>query len=274
MSPTLALDHIIVLLPAKALDNLPKPFTEAFTITPGGTHADGKTYNKLVVLESGVYLEFIAFVNDDPSRKEGHWWGRKPPGTIVDWALTSKDVKDIERLADVGLYDSPRAGGRKRPDGKNVEWFVTFPRAGTERGSVPFFCHDVTPRELRVPAELTGHPSNVTGVRHLVVVAAKEKISGIAEAYTAILGQPLEQDGKAWRLKEPKDLTDAENITSEGPVIELREASSEEELQLVKENGGIAGIKEITLFTTHRHDEGFVEVELEGHKIRINTSLP
>ena len=99
----LALDHIIILLPAKAVDNLPKALTDAFTITPGGTHADGKTYNQLVVLSSGVYLEFIAFVDDDPQRKQGHWWGQKSAGTIIDWALTSSDVKDVEKLAEKGL---------------------------------------------------------------------------------------------------------------------------------------------------------------------------
>jgi hypothetical protein len=78
------LDHIVILLPAADLDNLPSALTNAFTITPGGTHADGKTYNKLVILQSGVYLEFIAFTTDSDDAKKDHWWGRKTPKSIVD----------------------------------------------------------------------------------------------------------------------------------------------------------------------------------------------
>jgi hypothetical protein len=273
MSSPLALDHIVLLLPAQDLDNLPEALRNAFTFIPGGTHADGKTYNKLVILSSGVYLEFIAFVDDDPSRKEGHWWGRKPVGTIIDWAVTSENVKDVEKLADAGYYDTPRSGGRKRADGVDVDWVVTFPKEGTERGSVPFFCHDVTPRDLRVPTEEFGHPSVVLGVKSLVIVAAKDKVTDIAMTYTAILGEPIDQNGTAWRLKEPSQLDGATGWHSNGPVIELKEAISEDELELVRNNSGVAGVKEITLVCLHRHDEGYVELALGGGNIRINTSL-
>lgn len=245
------------------MENLPKAFTDAFTITPGGTHADGKTHNKLVILGSGVYLEFIAFVRDDTKLKEGHWWGKKSAGTIIDWALTSSDVSDVKHLTESGIYDEPRSGGRERGDGKEVKWFVTFPDASIERGSVPFFCHDDTPRELRVPIEGIKHPSGATGVAKVVVVAATDKVADIAKTYTTILGK---SEGSTWKLQEPASLKSATSQAS--PVIELREATSEEELRLVEENGGVAGVKEISLYSGAENAKD-VEVVLEGEMIRI-----
>lgn len=265
-SPQLALDHIVILLPTAALESLPKAITNAFTITPGGTHADGKTYNKLVTTSSGVYLEFIAFVDDDVEKRKDHWWGKKKVGTIIDWALTSKDVKDVHKLAEAGEYDKPRKGGRKRLDGKDVEWFVTFPKPGTERGSVPFFCHDVTARELRVPSEDHEHSSGAVAVSCLVVIAAKDKIEDIAAAYNEILGESeTTEHGKAWVLSSPAHLEDGE---LSGSYLYLQPATTEEELRLVKDNGSVAGVKEIS-FWTEADEDSKVEVEFEGRTIRL-----
>lgn len=41
-------------------------------------------------------------------------------------------------------------GGRERPDGKVLEWVISGPGPKLERGTVPFFCGDVTPRHWRV----------------------------------------------------------------------------------------------------------------------------
>lgn len=47
---------------------------QALTDIAGGKHADGKTENKLILFRDGTYLELIAFVNDDPEKRKGHWW--------------------------------------------------------------------------------------------------------------------------------------------------------------------------------------------------------
>lgn len=243
----IALDHIVILLSAKDLDSLPESFTKAFTITPGGTHADGKTYNKLVILESGVYLEFIAFVGDDRTKREEHWWGRKVAGSIIDWALTSDDVKDAENLQHVG-YDKPRHGGRQRDDGQDVEWFVTFPSSGTERGSAPFFCHDVTPRELRVPKEGSSHPGRAASVEKLVLVVAPEKLPSLVQTYVYILGPPLTTTSKSWQVSEPSPVRAGDEEGTSGPILELRDAESEDDWQILRDNRGVAGVKEIWLW--------------------------
>ena len=67
------LDHVILLLPYQDLLNPPSWLTSNFIVSPGGLHADGKTENRLVLFEDGTYLELIAFINDDPVRRQGHW---------------------------------------------------------------------------------------------------------------------------------------------------------------------------------------------------------
>jgi hypothetical protein len=162
-----SLDHIILLLPHSSLVQPPPSLVKSFNLTPGGRHADNKTQNKLLVFESGFYIELIAFIPPEEENKRGHWWGRKGGG-FVDWAVTSGSVEDVWRVVrgdglresddggEAGMpisYERPRSGGRRRMDGVDVRWEVTFPNPGIERGNVPFWCHDVTPRELRVPSD-------------------------------------------------------------------------------------------------------------------------
>lgn len=56
-------------------------------IQPGGKHADGRTENRLVVFRDGTYLELIAFIDDAPEKRRGHWWDRA--FGVVDYALTT-----------------------------------------------------------------------------------------------------------------------------------------------------------------------------------------
>lgn len=206
------LDHIIILIPFDVLKKLPNSLTSNFHITPGGRHGDNKTENCLIVLSDGVYLELIAFVDDSQDLKRGHWWGELPNG-IIDFALTSSSVDDLAEAGGVrelmsksqgGLsakYQEPRAGSRIRGDGKEVKWFVTFPTSlddgdkGLRRGSVPFWCHDVTDRELRVPAHdnvAVDHPSGATGVKRVVLGVPKGRLAAFTETYRTITGSQRE----------------------------------------------------------------------------------
>lgn len=36
-------------------------------------HGDNKTENKLIIFADGSYIELIAFIDDDPGLREGHW---------------------------------------------------------------------------------------------------------------------------------------------------------------------------------------------------------
>ena len=59
-----------------------------------------------------------------------------------------------ERAASQGAstrYEKSVSGGRERTDGKVLKWRITAPDKDRHgRGVLPFFCGDVTGRELRV----------------------------------------------------------------------------------------------------------------------------
>ncbi|KAF1817476.1 hypothetical protein P152DRAFT_20334 [Eremomyces bilateralis CBS 781.70] len=201
--PLPSLDHIIILVPYKFLANSPDWLPNHFTISPGGRHADGKTENKLVLFSDGSYLELIAFVDDDPKNREGHWWGEKSYGTI-DFALTTSDGAQFnytsmtQRFGDLDQsdpsigYNPPRAGGRKRDDGVDVKWEITFP-TNCPRGEMPFFCHDVTARDLRIPLSdrattHRGQAEGTYGVESLVVTVPSDRFQSVTQAYEAALG--------------------------------------------------------------------------------------
>ncbi|SRR5216684_2951412 len=65
-----------------------------------------------------------------------------------------------ERLRDIGSstrYEAEVAGGRRRLDGLELKWEVTPPAKWGEKVGgtrLPFFCGDLTPRELRVRASI------------------------------------------------------------------------------------------------------------------------
>jgi hypothetical protein len=158
----------------------------------------------------------------------------KPYG-IVDWALTSTDEEEpdvkainsrLEKKNSPARYTEPIAGGRKRPDGVDLKWKVTFP-TGVERGVIPFWCHDVTEREKRVPIspEATRHASGalgVAGVRVSVDDGRVGAVRGSVQAITGndecVLGAPKAVHG----LKEPwVQVQAAEQEEGSGSVLKL-----------------------------------------------------
>lgn len=266
------LDHIIVLVPYAHLIDLPGWLTENFTITPGGRHADNKTENKLICFKDGSYIELISFINDDPALREGHWWGKKTFG-IIDFAFTSKESGGgqgggrgaeenydavSKRLGKVKWedgeeevrYQKPVEGGRKRNDGVDVKWQVTFPVVsdGYQRGELPFFCHDITDREVRVPfsKECVTHPSGAYGVQRLVIFVPKERAKTLEKAYAAILGVESENRG----------VFGTEPLKGEGSKVEFVVKDPEKEWQKeeMRRRGGLL-LGDMS-FLKDREDEG------------------
>ncbi|RDL37237.1 uncharacterized protein BP5553_04670 [Venustampulla echinocandica] len=204
------LDHVIILVSPSTLSSLPPFLTENFTITPGGRHVDNLTENKLICFRDGSYIELIAFITPSEEERAKHWWGKKKEGGIIDFAFTTKattgeDVskhhKDLQaRLLDSGSkagYELPRPGGRKREsDGQDIKWHVTFPAVGSsssassyQRGLLPFFCHDVTPRSLRAPVaeENVTHPCGAEGIKGLTAYVTEERVVELTKDYGVIL---------------------------------------------------------------------------------------
>lgn len=256
----LHLDHVIILVPYAWLSSPPNWIKKNFTITPGGRHADNKTENFLIVFRDGFYIEFIAFINDLPSNREGHWWGKKNFG-IVDFALTSVVeaagmlyAKLGERLGRVEVvdgeervgYQRPVHGGRVRPDGQKVEWDVTFPVVdkGYQRGELPFFCQDRTSRDLRVPvpAASSTHPCGAYGVEEFYVYVSEERANTLAKVYEAVLdveNSVREDDPNFVGTFELKRLFDVPCAEGEGPVVVVGVPFEEEQSEKMEQNGGI-----------------------------------
>jgi hypothetical protein len=98
-------------------------------------------------------------------------------------------------------YSTPQKGGRIKPDGTALEWRVTFPQFeaddGLQRGAVPFWCHDLTPRAWRVPITPanTRHPSGVVAMAGLRLAAAPALAPRLITAHAAILDHHHHQDG-------------------------------------------------------------------------------
>jgi catechol 2,3-dioxygenase-like lactoylglutathione lyase family enzyme len=176
------IDHLVILV--RDLEQAVADYAAlGFAVTPGGEHADGATHNALVPFADGSYLELIAFRQEVPD----HRWARhRALGEgLVDFALLPDAIaEDIAAARGRGLeYRGPTPGGRLRPDGQRVEWFIGEPPTP----DMPFLCADVTPRELRVPAgEAREHPNGAIGIAELTVAVADAPAS--AARYQALLG--------------------------------------------------------------------------------------
>ncbi|KAM5344340.1 hypothetical protein ACJ41O_012877 [Fusarium nematophilum] len=201
------LDHIVILVSYQTLQQLPKRLEESLTVIDGGTHADGRTVNKLIIFPDGVYIELIAFQEGlDPERRKGHRWGELEEGAIIDWAHTLPDEKDFEVIqrqvkeaSGEVAYRDPVAGGRIRPDGAELKWAVASAEESSGKplppGTAPFWCLDRTPRHLRVPYQegtgtpsYTKHPSGALGVSQVSVSVPEQEVASIAKVYDGIHG--------------------------------------------------------------------------------------
>src|SRR5258706_988382 len=115
----LGLDHSVIVV--RDLASAVRDYTAlGFTITPGGTHADGLTHNALIPFADGSYFELLAFT--DPGQATDHpWWHRLAEGEgLEDYALASDDLAgDVAACRQRGLaIRHPLEGGRPRPRGR------------------------------------------------------------------------------------------------------------------------------------------------------------
>jgi hypothetical protein len=244
MSPTQSLDHLILFVPLDPdtkLPKLPPLFEKNFTLTPGGFHADGATSNTLILLADGCYIELISFV--DATKAPSHWWG--PDAKFIgwkDWCLTNSKSPE-ENYDDVkGTHREPIHGGRKRADGVDVKWAVTFPKGDNGgqdiRGRIPFFCHDITARNIRVPlsVESTGHPCGVLGVKQLTIVVKDQSLlDETRRAYASILGNEGSAQGDEIHFQAER-VCDVEGLEG-GAEIVLRLPRDDEEDEAATKTG-------------------------------------
>lgn len=141
----LTLDHVVHLSSPKTLESTIAALSSLFVIVEGGTHAGGLTCaisiscaaansaelsrmpssNSLIILPSGAYVELVQFLVDDPCAS-GHVWGKKAPGTFIDYAMLGSPTEEERHRVKVaggpGEHYAPSSvGGRKTPSGEVLE---------------------------------------------------------------------------------------------------------------------------------------------------------
>jgi catechol 2,3-dioxygenase-like lactoylglutathione lyase family enzyme len=196
------LDHIVI-----AVVDLDQAIADyrrlGFTVYPGGTHHGGASHNALVVFADGSYFELIAYLKPSPDVR---WWKLLSSSGegFVDFALNPENtVRDAAATRERGLeIDGPVDGGRLRTDGVRLDWQIVRPRST----DLPFWCGDVTPRNLRVPdGDMRKHDNGVTGISRVVVAVAD--LAASKARYRALLGS------------EPKAASDDAALATVGDVV-------------------------------------------------------
>lgn len=214
--------------------------------------------------------------------KEFLSWADKSPG-LIDFALTTlrpftadENFKQTSKVlsrndGDGGLgvkYLEPKEGGRKRKDGKDVKWVVTRPEFSdatetpsqeyfpTTRTDAPFFCHDLTPRFIRVPFdedEITHHSCGATGIAAVEVLVPPEKLTAYSTLYASITGVAPKQITQGDKKGVEFALT---TPTSQGggPVVRVRVPTSDVDKSWLKERG--VGIRAVQLSVKGKKKHG------------------
>jgi catechol 2,3-dioxygenase-like lactoylglutathione lyase family enzyme len=181
-----AIDHVVILAPK--LEAATRYYQSlGFDVRAGGRHSTG-TENALIGLADGAYIELLAFATPDPS----HRWAPKLEfgGGFLDVCLVSDDIGgDVARYLDGGVEMAPiRAMGRQRPDGKELFWRLTIPKAPWA-GQMPFLIEDVSPNEWRVPPA-GKHSNGVSGIAALRWIVADH--GALSELLSRTLGKGAE----------------------------------------------------------------------------------
>ena len=199
-------------------------------------------------------------------------WAQKQPG-LIDFALSSirpaaidshfeaRDARLKTENGDGGLgvgYAPPGAGGRTRKDGVEVKWKVSRPRFSTSvdtpdealfpngRIDAPFFCYDVTGRDVRVPfedKEKTTHPCGAVGVAGVEILVPKAKIAAYVKLYSNVLGT-LPEAVDEGDTDKPRVFQIRVPVHKLGPsVIRIRSPQSERDVAWLEKRGiGISGL--------------------------------
>jgi catechol 2,3-dioxygenase-like lactoylglutathione lyase family enzyme len=229
-------DHIVIAV--NDLEQTIADYTTAgFTVTPGGEHKHGISHNALVTFQDGSYFELIAFRNGG----EGHGthWPitlRKGEG-IVDYALRTSDLEqEVRDLRVSGLdYSDPKDGGRFRPDGQRVDWqTIRYGEGASVPGRLPFYCHDLTERTLRVPGGANAvHANGVTGIAGVSVVV--RDLDAASKDFAALTGDA----GSDVQSTLPPNVSGARRFSMGPAWIEVvQPAEHASELRAYLENRG------------------------------------
>lgn len=156
--------------------------------------------------------------------------------------MVERANKLAEREGGNERWDVPKSGGRKTPEGKELQWEVAFPKTegSGPRGRLPFICGDKTPREWRVPPPTKAHPNGAEGITSIEVLAQPTRLSALTGALSSLL-EPL-PPGPSGTSDAPS-YARARHFVVRTPFgqdnvdVVVREAEGEEEEAHVKTRG-------------------------------------
>ena len=138
------IDHLVIACadPDAAANELES--TVGLTATGGGRHAGRGSWNRIVWLADGSYLELIGIADADLA-------SRSPVGAaavraleangggLATYALTEDDVEiAAAALGAIGAFGPVAHGSRTRHDGEVVEWWTAFPLGDLGPDATPF----------------------------------------------------------------------------------------------------------------------------------------
>jgi hypothetical protein len=183
-----SLDHVVIAV--SDLEQAMRDYRElGFTVMFGGKHTHSPTHNALIYFSTGAYIELLA--RTDGEAKTGGVDFSPLIGSgegLTGYCLGSDNLDaDLAGMRARGIAAEPSIdGGRKRADGAQLIW-----KTGRIGDSfAPFFIQDVTPRDLRVPADpaLTMHANGVTALVGVEVITPLTE--EVVQHYEKMLGTP------------------------------------------------------------------------------------
>ncbi len=167
---SLRVDHVTIC--GSDLAKLQEAFADlGLTVDYGGPHAKGGTHMAVLGLEDGSYVELVAPVKAGAATDSG--WSKLMLANAgaCAWAVGSSDIqKDVDALKKAGFpVDGPFPGGRKKPDGKVLEWKTAALGSEQAGALLPFMIQDRTPREWRVQPSASAKQMGLTGIQAVVL---------------------------------------------------------------------------------------------------------
>ncbi|EST09150.1 Glyoxalase-like domain protein [Kalmanozyma brasiliensis GHG001] len=201
--------------------------SNALIVFPDGVYIELIQFEPTPAPESGENQQ------DFEARRRKHWWYHCAPGWIdwclqdgISDGLIESINDNAKRLRESALqelqsnegeeggakvvaprllYSAPQEGGRTTTRGDEIKWKVSFPTPpsgkqaasplpiGNERSAVPFWCADLTPRDLRVPPTYAHHHNGSQGIAEITLLYAKDTVTSYLDVSLA-LNQPVQPD--------------------------------------------------------------------------------